>query len=104
MSEHTPGPWRINRSERMLSQWGVGKDLYVGMVVADTPVAAITHSGLHFDEAQCNARLIAAAPELLEALQEFAAHHACGCGHPYCKNCERDQFARAAIAKALGEG
>lgn len=50
--------------------------------------------------ATANARLIAAAPELLEALKPFA-QFACDTPHvnePECQNCK----ARAAIAKAFG--
>jgi methyl coenzyme M reductase subunit C-like uncharacterized protein (methanogenesis marker protein 7) len=35
--------------------------------------------------------------ELAEALQEFATHHKCGCGHPACNNCERDRMAQKAL-------
>lgn len=53
--------------------------------------------GKHTEEARANARLIAAAPELLEALIEL-------CAAPNKHRPERvwDQ-ARAAIAKAKGE-
>jgi hypothetical protein len=62
MSEHTPGPW----------EWSHTNDRYrhtihVGIVeIAKTPRCHIDDH----DENEANARLIAAAPELLEALEE----------------------------------
>lgn len=94
----TPGPWSVN----VLGQHWNNKSL--------------THIEITFgDEGECicdtvykaeDANLIAAAPELLEALQLLMAEQTGGnksCGHngftcmcPYNK-------ARAAITKALGE-
>lgn len=60
---------------------------------------------LDTEESEANGNLIAAAPELLEALEGLLAvaeshkeplHHA-------CLMCERIEAARAAIAKAKGE-
>ena len=70
MSKHTPGPWQIGKN--------------FGSVVCDTPVPGIRGSddteyyGGHLiaeSVTEANARLIAAAPELLEALH---IQHACG--------------------------
>jgi hypothetical protein len=52
---------------------------------------------------EANGRLIAAAPDLLDALEEYYAQHRCGCGHPACNDCERDRVAEAALGKARGE-
>ncbi|WP_048224870.1 hypothetical protein [Citrobacter sp. BIDMC108] len=52
-----------------------------------------------------NKSLIAAAPELLEALQDFMAEPSCkpkSCGHELWCSCRFDK-ARAAIDKALGK-
>ena len=61
MSKHTPGPWKITHSEvngyRVSDSTGWG----VAVVLKDTN-----------DEA--NARLIAAAPQMLEALEGDAAY------------------------------
>jgi hypothetical protein len=90
MSKHTPGPWRL---------WGSADPSQV-ISAADCFVAQTVGGN---DKA--NARLIAAAPELLEALQDlFGADmefHLMGDG-------KEDQIAaiakaRAAIAKATGE-
>lgn len=78
---HTPGPW----------------------VAIETRVYFPKHAG-GFDIRNCpnpeaNARLIAAAPELLEVLHElYVALEIDGCAQPF-----QMQKARAAIAKATGE-
>jgi hypothetical protein len=64
MSEikHTPGPW-----------WASG--LEVGTVpMMDIKVARV--SGATLDEARANARLIAAAPAMLEALEKISSETA----------------------------
>jgi hypothetical protein len=63
MSEHTPGPWRLN-SDALL----VGNDaLKMSIAIAyDSSTAA---DGVSREEMKANARLIAAAPDLLEALK-----------------------------------
>jgi cation transporter-like permease len=50
------------------------------------------------DVVEANARLIAAAPELLEALENLLAVHECRGGTKY----HAGDIARAAIAKAKG--
>ena len=57
MSEHTPGPWAVLGTGIV----GVGNDALVA-----------AYSRAHLGEQAANARLIAAAPELLEALKEIA--------------------------------
>lgn len=99
---HTPGPWRIGKCH--------------GAVVADAPVNAgldndhVEAYGGHLiaeSIAVCNRPLIAAAPELLEALEaeeEWRGREAAGALDP-----EWDYETmvaakrRAAIAKAKGE-
>ena len=102
MSEHTPGPWKAKK-------W-VGTDPY------DDPDRPFVEVGnVHWSpknwkpaaaiEQTANARLIAAAPELLETL-EFLVTAAGGEGPPVP---ERELLqdcvdkARAAIAKAKGD-
>lgn len=87
MSEvkHTPGPWTV-----------LGEGIYCAdnwFFIADVPVNFAEHSGVQ----EANARLIAAAPELLEALQELLEVQA----ELDAEIAERK--ARAAIAKATGE-
>jgi hypothetical protein len=87
---HTPGPWRVF-------------DAFVDLeIVSDRPTANATESLVQFKgqrNAKANARLMAAAPELLEALKNIDFHIRQG------KILERDACitqARAAIAKAEG--
>ena len=98
MSKHTPGPWKAKK-------W-VGTDLYddpdrpfveVGNVHWSPknwkPAAAIKQTA--------NARLIAAAPELLEALEATVSLLE-KLGH-FSDNSLTVAVARAVIAKARGE-
>ena len=64
MSKHTPGPWRAVPNAPGISDTVIDSGR---MVVADVISRKST------DELRANARLIAAAPELLEALQTCMA-------------------------------
>jgi len=60
--KHTPGPWRIRRGTAHLS--------CVEVEVQDGDSVATVYDGvMGIDNAEANARLIAAAPDLLEALK-----------------------------------
>jgi hypothetical protein len=108
--QHTPGPWSVN-------------GFYIDLDVA-TRIATVSNwrmSGADaFAEASANARLIAAAPELLEALEALAISAPSACcgdfnhkkgdfheGDEKCPPLDRYEkaclLARAAIAKARGE-
>lgn len=95
MSAHTPGPWRIDK----LGPWVEADDRVEGSV-ADCDVG-------RWEEAQriANARLIAAAPDLLAAC-EFAAA-VLSVVRALAKDDPRDRIAldrcAVAIAKARGE-
>ena len=68
MSAHTPGPWKVVNHPKVAhvdSQRSVGAG---GNGMAS--VAWLTGGALH---QEANARLIAAAPELLEALERLAS-------------------------------
>jgi hypothetical protein len=80
MSKHTPGPW-----EALKNNYG-----QVLIVVRSTNdfVCAVP------DECEADARLISAAPDLLEALKRV-------CSHGYRSSPDWDN-ARAAIKKAEG--
>ena len=59
-SKHTPGPWTVGKSD-------AGFSIYAGDLLIVDLVCGITD-----DEADANASLIAAAPDLLEALHQIA--------------------------------
>jgi hypothetical protein len=90
MDKHTPGPWRV--------------DSHFNIFYKDAMVAFPCISG-GLDQ-KANARLIAAAPELLEALENLLkavewtetkpVHHLTSLGRGMAK-------AKIAIAKATGE-
>ena len=68
MSTHTPGPWKLHRTR---SRFGLN-------VVAERGASCICEmpswDDEYIPERDANARLIAAAPEMLEALESAAAH------------------------------
>jgi hypothetical protein len=94
-AKHTRGPWKVRQS----------REVFCGNKrVCHVNAASVTPLSMRdeLNVAAANARLIAAAPELLEALQMLESH------------CERMGFntreevplleaARAAILKATGE-
>jgi hypothetical protein len=107
-TNHTPGPWAYRPDE--YDDWGcvrapvTEQGQFRGGIIcqASDPEArdAITlakHREAGTDPWEANARLIAAAPELLEALEECLREHG---GFTIKGQCERR--ARAAIAKARG--
>lgn len=119
---HTPGPWRICGQERYwvgdgdLAEEGVPHE-FVAVKRADIypalDVAYIRRP--HFPEPDADdriiadARLIAAAPDLLDALKAVSAIAECACqchGHQdrrqWCAACQAVNKARTAIAKAEG--
>jgi hypothetical protein len=101
-TKHTPGPWHI---------------AFGGMDGDDFAVIGSKHSERAVcnleprDYTQANARLIAAAPELLQALDEIVAEWDAGNigrittipGTPGWEESVGVKWARAAIAKATGE-
>lgn len=102
----TPGPWFVQDDE-----WTDGDTANITSDFRSdnsiVPVAQISGggSGSGFDsgfslEQNANAKLIAAAPELLEALQGLLALYESDEG---CRHLAEYTKARAAIAKALGK-
>lgn len=101
--KHTPGPWKsVYRNGMAAAQYGhnVSCDMHSGpgMVAGCDSIAEVR--GHDDDEAKANARLIAAAPDLLAACERFIRAQD-----------ENDRngltsaamLASAAIAKARGE-
>ena len=109
MSKHTPGPWTFGLCEfsEDLLEFRVSEKPfdYRGPGYYDNPsiYGADGKEVVGCDEyyafsGPANARLIAAAPELLEALRDYVG----GCTDDDCLMGETCRNARAAIAKAEG--
>ncbi|MBH3364812.1 hypothetical protein [Pseudomonas sp. URMO17WK12:I11] len=113
MSNHTPGPW-FSPDDKTIKQdyRPIGLTESAGCMIAS--VMGGPTSGPAFievaEEVAANTRLIAAAPQLLEALERIAREHDCGCV-PCTGSCrskealeitveEIQEIARAALAKA----
>lgn len=97
-NKHTPGPWHADG----LEIWAT-KAVRFNLTTVGTPMiaAVCAHADMEGGfPANANARLIAAAPELLEALQNMLGLTEAS---DYMAFGEIEQQARAAIAKALGE-
>lgn len=78
--EHTPGPWRVEAGTTLI--WGnCNPDDHstrgMGYPIAEARInpSGNWSTGPYADEGEANARLIAAAPDLLEALQKLVALH-----------------------------
>lgn len=96
MAKHTPGPWHVAGNYR---GWRTVQD-------AAGDIVTFAQQKPHEETMQADLRLIAAAPDLLEALKNLVEAHYwadywAGGGH---HNADRDiERARAAIAKAEGK-
>ena len=90
---HTPGPWRLSYGKRFEYD-------YLLKAGKDTPIAYWSNFKIRTKkESKANARLIAAAPDLLQALQEVMPMLEIR-GEPEPGSIGRK--ARAAISKAIG--
>lgn len=109
MNKHTPGPWGIRKEID-----GVYADEPIWVVSADGGVAVAANQSrtslfrADRNKREANAKLIAAAPDLLEALEIMLADYRTeGCPDTDCSICTASRIAektaRAAIAKAKGE-
>ena len=100
MSKHTPGPWMAHFEE---AYFVTGPDL--GRVAMMTNLKGAHGLGgrRSGNESAANARLIAAAPDLLDALEELSLLMDDVRNGEYTPDHLTTQPARAAIAKAKGE-
>lgn len=101
MSKHTPGPW-VHRT-RLDHGANIGTE--TGYAVCDM---AYDYSSLPREELKADARLICAAPELLEALKAIKpfipkTSASEGGAAKHSENVRAADMVRAAIAKATGE-
>ena len=92
MTKHTAGHWEVNESNRCVFSIIGGVYHSICRVSAPTKYADDGTS-------EANARLIAAAPELLEALKEIASETY----DEWTNGAKAQRIAEAAIAKATGE-
>jgi hypothetical protein len=105
---HTPGPWATEASINTDASDLVIVTKDYEYRIADTYVPS-HHDGMAvpIEEAEANARLIAAAPELLIALDRILRAHESGNNGAVMGEVTLCEFfvdtARAAIAKAKGE-
>lgn len=98
MSVHTPGPWHICPQDQASHRWVIAQP--DGSSVADcSPVGPWVSD----ETADANARLTAAAPKLLKALQSIVASLAEHDDEGMIEHAEQMIAARAAIAEATGE-
>lgn len=97
-TKHTPGPWEFSHREGQdkMYRTEVFSEEYGGIATCDWTVKQCGN-GVISTYREANARLIAAAPELLDALIELD-----DCGGEIPSWSTRDKV-RAAIAKATGE-
>ena len=98
--EHTPGPWEVDQKEPWVinSGWGCIAEAYFGQVIGNNGQRKKVASG----EAEANAHLIAAAPDLLEALIVACRdiENEWGCGNSESGQCVNCPIGRTiAIAK-----
>ena len=101
MTEHTPGPWVMNYRGtsghiKSIANVRLGRTPTVARFDTGFTARSISH-----EESMANARLMAAAPELLESLEQclqmvenIEAQH--------CRNFDAGNVARDAIQKATG--
>ena len=102
MKTHTPGPWLVRFDEdrfdpsRSALKIIDGRDESLNHTNGALSLAFVNVTAFapHMDEPLANARLIAAAPDLLAALERLA--------HPMADDEDLD-YAREVIAKAKGQ-
>ena len=110
--EHTPGPWAIRHSPRMQRYDIIGDVIQKDDQVYGYQVAELA-PWMESEHIAANAALIAAAPDLLTALQTItlylaeahaedtaAAHY----GDDTCSYCDAIEAANRAIARATAAG
>jgi hypothetical protein len=94
--KHTQGPWQVGYA---VDDYGDTEIIIEKITSSGSLLVAVAVGGLLGQEA--NARLMAAAPDLLKALQKFALKHR----HTYGLDGAWDEeitMAEAAITKATG--
>lgn len=119
MAEHTPGPWIVTGVSMTTGNISVGMKEHRIVIAEVTNAAsfgdmlmgAMKRGGGGFDQGDChtqhaNARLIAAAPDLLKALTDILSNHETAGAGASVFQCTTQQVvaARAAVARATSGG
>ena len=91
MPEHTPGPWRVGTGNEIGPRQR--ERTRISRESDGTGIAFLIRQGMPSDDA--NARLIAAAPSLLQLVESRLVCRE-GCGHLWC------DAARGVLAKVAG--
>ena len=118
-AKHTPGPWELHA--KLMPTYTKCDDFYAhtvtigcGELIIGEVMAIQFHDWIDargytgyprvsdFEQNICNARLIAAAPELLEALENYLSQDEIAEGYGGGVGGSAREQARAAIAKATG--
>jgi hypothetical protein len=94
VSAHMPGPWVVTRG----TEWW-DREVWTGGPSYTQPICKLSESESERSQIEANARLIANAPELLEALKDLLAYLQEGIGDYESGEAFK---ARLAIAKATG--
>lgn len=109
-AKHTPGPWRVEGGTTVV--WGACNpddlsDYGMGYPVTDCRITPISNSswcqGPEYEEGYANANLIAAAPELFEALVTARKYMKLCLGSSFWDGPNPYPIIDAALAKARGE-
>jgi hypothetical protein len=103
--QHTPGPWLTERNNVHAGQIATVHHC-IGNDWVEIWTDKWAETGMGENEQEANARLIAAAPELLEALKLFIAYDEFDDSDGYAMMmayADAIQAARVAIAKVTGE-
>jgi hypothetical protein len=115
MSQHTPGPWSMMLQNSRPKEYGggitfwevpvqVGRGKNAGNVLALVCMGGPAATQSTKESVEANARLIAAAPDLLEALRAYHYLPTVSVNGADLDGCRREaeRLAEAAIAKATG--
>jgi hypothetical protein len=106
VSEHTPGPWRIYRITGEDGE-SIGvmciNEQHIDSDGDPSDICEIANLGYYgIPQCEANAKLIAAAPELLAALQAMLKDCEQSCETSLVHGGAVEDMARSAIAKATG--
>ena len=101
-NRHTPGPWAVKGKAPGPVVYAEGRREHICVVQhdLDQPYQMAKET---YAQAEADARVIAAAPDMLAACEEVAEiiHHRAGTGDPDLHRA--NEILRAAIAKAKGD-